>query len=708
MKNDDLNIQMQNRAGKTKKMIKTNFASMSIALIIMIIVAVFGTSSVWVLAAFIILTLAICAVGLMSVKTVSSTIDVLVESAHELPETTNVIVDEPVKIDVSDISACLVAYAKGNFSGQFEAFSDNSINEALTELKRNTLAFKQDVDALSKSVQSGELSSRLNTSNYDGSWADLAVAVNLIVDEFMLPIKDVSAFFKEMSTGNMNSVLTYSYRGDFKALKTDIEAYLSRDGAYVSELIRVLSEMGNKNFDAEVKMEFEGDYKPIKVSVNSAAAAVNEILSEVYNAAGNMYGDVSSIASSSRTLEEGAIEQGTEIDILLKNLEEIGNHAYENSQSAATANELTQKTQEKAILGGAELKQMQKAIEEVNEAAGSISKVIKVIDDIAFQTNLLALNAAVEAARAGQHGKGFAVVAEEVRNLANRSQNAAKETGILIAGSAQKAAEGTKIANQTASTLSEIIEQVVEISTLINGVAESSEGQETAVKQISEGVEKISAIARSNSLVAENAASSAESLNSQTEMFKSMISSVKIKKIPGKTVRLENNMPIGKPISAPKATPKEPPKAKPKAVNIPKSKPTEKLTAPKMSVPVKKENFKPALPKADARPAPEPKISGSDNSHEALLKEIHANLDAPPAEDMPIDSVPKAAQAAPVAKPPSARPIVPNPIAQKPSAPKSSVPKSSDNLGDNTGIKGSKVTAPDFSHIYDKNDFGKF
>ncbi|MEL7659130.1 MAG: methyl-accepting chemotaxis protein, partial [Bacillota bacterium] len=139
---------------------------------------------------------------------------------------------------------------------------------------------------------------------------------------------------------------------------------------------------------------------------------------------------------------------------------EVAVKTKENASSANEANELTLNVKDNAQQGNKHMSEMLKAMEEINDSSNNISKIIKVIDDIAFQTNILALNAAVEAARAGQHGKGFAVVAEEVRNLAARSAEAAKNTTELIQGSIKKSSAGTDIANNTAKALSEIVEGV--------------------------------------------------------------------------------------------------------------------------------------------------------------------------------------------------------------------------------------------------------
>jgi len=236
------------------------------------------------------------------------------------------------------------------------------------------------------------------------------------------------------------------------------------------------------------------------------------------------------LADSSMALSQGAAEQASSIEELTASIGEVSSQTKMNADNASQANDLAGKTKTYAVTGNEYMKEMLKAMDDINISSNNINRIIKVIEDIAFQTNILALNAAVEAARAGEHGRGFAVVAEEVRNLAGQSANAAKETTALIEDSIRKAEGGTKIAKETAEALEKTVEGVEAVSGLIVDISSASNEQAAAITQINQGIMQVSQVVQENSATSEESAAASEELSGQAESLKEMIGRFKVKR----------------------------------------------------------------------------------------------------------------------------------------------------------------------------------
>lgn len=299
---------------------------------------------------------------------------------------------------------------------------------------------------------------------------------------------------------------------------------------HVRKIIKIADKVADGDFDVNINIHGKDEIGLLADSFRKMTEKLNHTMSYINSAAEQVAAGSKQVSDSSVALSQGAMEQASSIEELTASIEEISAQTKMNAENASNANEIAESAKVNAEEGYGQMKEMQRAVDEINSASTNIYKIIKVIDEIAFQTNILALNAAVEAARAGQHGKGFAVVAEEVRNLAARSAKAAKETADLIEGSIKKAETGTKIANQTAEALNKIVEDNIKVADFINQIAIASNEQAEGIAQINQGIMQVSSVVQTNSATAEESAAASEELATQSEMLKEQVMQFNLKK----------------------------------------------------------------------------------------------------------------------------------------------------------------------------------
>ncbi len=409
--------------------------------------------------------------------------------------------------------------------------ANDTLIPALVGMIQTIIALVNETKQMADIAVEGNLSNRGDVSRFPGEFGKIVIGFNQTLDAVIAPIKEASATLTQLSLGNLGMKMEGQYCGDHTQIKDALNQTIDFLNRYVIEITSTLEEMGRGNLDHEITTEYLGDFQAIKTALNDINTNLSATMTDIDVAAEQVDIGARQISDSGQALAQGTTEQASSIQELNASIEEVATETKKNAGRANDANERALEVRTYAEAGNTQMTKMIAAMDDINLSSNNISKIIKVIDDIAFQTNILALNAAVEAARAGSHGKGFAVVAQEVRNLAVKSAEAVKETSSLIEGSIDKVNMGTKIADETAISLKEILEAIQKVTGLIGDIAQASNEQASEIAQITQGIEQVSQVVQTNSATAEESAAASEELSGQAEMLKEMVDTFKVKTI---------------------------------------------------------------------------------------------------------------------------------------------------------------------------------
>lgn len=334
------------------------------------------------------------------------------------------------------------------------------------------VAIEQEVAKVVSGAVLGDFNQRINETDKDGFFLQLAEGVNELMETSSTGLNEVARVLGALSRGDLTETITNSYSGTFGQLKND------------------------SNSTVEKLKDIVGQIKDVSVTINTAAKE---------------------IASGNNDLSHRTEEQAASLQQTAASMEELTSTVQANSQSAKHANQLAVGATDIAGKGVKVVGQVVSTMEDINESSRKVVDIISVIDGIAFQTNILALNAAVEAARAGEQGRGFAVVAAEVRNLAQRAAAAAAEIKGLIGDSVEKVEDGTKLVAQAGKTMEEIVSAIRGVTTIMSNISAASMEQTSGIEQVNQAIGQMDDVTQQNAALVEQAAAAAESLEEQTQ-----------------------------------------------------------------------------------------------------------------------------------------------------------------------------------------------
>ncbi|WP_349945363.1 methyl-accepting chemotaxis protein [Lacrimispora sp. BS-2] len=344
------------------------------------------------------------------------------------------------------------------------------------------------------------------------------------------PIDELKMVADRMAQGDLKCQLEYSSEDELGHLADGMRTMMGRLSYYMDYISVTTSRMAQGDFDIpHDPEEFKGEFRSVQLSIQNLTDSLNDVMAKITQSSDQVASGAEQVADSAQALSQGATEQASSIEELAATINDISNNINLNAENAKETNQQVNNTATELEYGKTQMQDLTNAMEEISNASAEIGKVIKTIEDIAFQTNILALNAAVEAARAGEAGKGFAVVADEVRNLANKSQEASKNTATLIEHTLASIDAGNHIAKETAKSMDRIVQSSKTAADLTYQISTASKDQAYAVAQVTQGIDQIASVIQTNSATSEESAAASQEMAGQAQMLKLLMQRFQLK-----------------------------------------------------------------------------------------------------------------------------------------------------------------------------------
>ncbi|MGM0541431.1 MAG: methyl-accepting chemotaxis protein [Pseudomonadota bacterium] len=451
----------------------------------------------------------------------------------------------------------------GNFSLRMEVNSNDEVGQtakAINELLTQIGLALQEANGTVKAISEGDFSQRI-TGDYQGDLELLKSGINQSTDNIASVMDELAKVMKAMKEGVYDiEIQSNNASGRYATMLIDAQQAMTETNHVITEINQVMMDMQQGVFQTRVEIEAQGELNTLKQRINDSMIALDKAITDITDVVtAQSEGDLTKTISNeyqgdllqlknvinqsieklaftvSQAIESATIvqsealglskdathlsaqvqQQAAAIEETSATMEEMNSAVQNNTQNAQQASVVVEKVQTEAVQAGSVMKRTIEAMDSIQTSSHQIANIVSLIDGIAFQTNLLALNAAVEAARAGEHGRGFAVVAGEVRNLAQKSADAAKDIKKLIDSSVQRIDQGTQLASESGAAINEITSSIDQVTQMIHHITSASTEQAEGVHQVHLAISDIDATTQQNAALVERTSTVAENMNQQ-------------------------------------------------------------------------------------------------------------------------------------------------------------------------------------------------
>ncbi|MDG6774298.1 methyl-accepting chemotaxis protein [Thiomicrorhabdus sp. ZW0627] len=441
--------------------------------------------------------------------------------------------DEMLKVQheaIEEIKSVMHDMAEGVFDNQIQTDLVGDFDEMKQNINRSVIQIQsifRELNNVNQALSSGDFSNKIELE-LKGEFERAANAVNRTVEMLNGFVTETNQVMEAVSQGELHNRIDIDLPGQLDNMKQAINETIDTIAQAIDDISRVTQAQSEGDLTRIITTEYNGRFSDLTNSVNQSISGLSKIVQDVQQSTESVSLIVSQVFEGSNNLSGRTQEQAASLEETASALEEMTATIRSNTEAAQDANSMAHNARSKSQASMVVVQRAQESMSQITESSHKIAEIIGLIDSIAFQTNLLALNAAVEAARAGEHGRGFAVVAGEVRNLAQKSAEAANTIKSLIESSVAQVEMGEKQVAETGRTLSDINQAITEVANMIESIAQGSMEQQQGIEQVNTAITSIDQITQENAALAEQTSSASTQMQDESDDMRKTMAFFKV------------------------------------------------------------------------------------------------------------------------------------------------------------------------------------